>query len=72
LFWEAIPIENKGAIIDSILFAFEQNNSSRQLEDFETLIALDKDLVISAIESHINETSLENKKILNDFLSQYK
>ena len=67
-----MSLTHKHSVLTALINAFEQNSSTHQLENFEMLINLDRILIIDSLEIHLTETSDENKKILEEFLQNYR
>jgi hypothetical protein len=67
-FWNAIPAPNKDAVIDAILLRIEQYYDARTLEIIELIYNMDSQLVKSKCEKYAEETSQENKELIENFL----
>ena len=71
-FWNMVPGENKNAIIDSILLTIEQDCNEKMLEILVMLYGIDPQLILCELEKYKNETSEENRNIIDKFISGLK
>lgn len=69
LFWSEVSEANKAAVIESFLINFEFTGSHKILNLCKALEAHDREFIRKTLTEYANETSEENKRLVEDILA---